>query len=90
MANFKIVKKKAFKTEKAEGTTYVLAHKGRVFNTSTLYWEKEDGLKESADGKVLTIDSKGELIKDSYVDDLGQLVVGYKLMPVFDLAFGEF
>ncbi len=87
MATFKIIKKKDFVSGTISGTVYTLAHQGRVFNASTLSFEDTDLV---ATATHLEVKTKIELVPESYTNSLGQLVVGYKLMPKFDLSIASF
>lgn len=89
MATFKIIKKKSFNTPNATGTTYVLAYKGRAFNCSTLSFESSDLIEDST-ANTLTVNTKVELVPDRYINSIGEMVTGYKLMPVLDLTISNF
>lgn len=91
MPTFKIVKSKPFTFQDngtaVTGTVYTLAHKGRVFNASTLSFDAADLVDASGN---LEVKCKVELIPEQYTNALGQLITGYKLMPIMDLTIGAF
>ena len=87
--NFKLIKKTEFTFDKAgvptSGVAYVVAHKGRAINVSTLNFEDNDCVLKD---NILTVKGDVELKLTSNVDVLtGEITKGLKLMPKMDLSF---
>lgn len=90
--NFKIIKSKVFtftddKKVEQKGTSYTVAHKGRVMNVSTLNFEEGD--ITTKDG-ILSIKGDVDAVKSTYLNSDMETVVGVKLMPKMDLVLADF
>jgi len=86
---FKLIKKTEFTFDKAgvptSGVAYVVAHKGRAINVSTLNFEEGD---VKLTDNILEVKGDVELKLTSNVDTLtGEITKGLKLMPKMDLEF---
>ena len=84
---FKIIKNTAWKTaDGREGSTLVLAYKGRVFTVNPGDF---DTITIDEKAKLVKFGEKVQIIKDVYHNALGEAKMGLKLMPVMDLEIGE-
>ncbi len=89
--NFKIIKQSAFTigegADAKKGVNYVVAHKGRALNISSLDFEADE-LKVNAEG-LLSAKGDLEIVAQTY-DDLGVTRQGLKIKPKMDLALSSF
>lgn len=77
--NFKVIKTTEWQSSQGEkGTTFTLAFKGRVFNMNTNDFESGEYEVKT---NVLTLKTKVDIVKESYVNQLGETKVGLKIKP---------
>ena len=87
---FKIIKKKSF-TGSANGTAYTIAMCGRVVNATTLSFEDSDTvIKENTAGTHLEVEGAFDIVKSPYENDLGEKVMGLKMMPAFGIVVSNY
>jgi len=90
--NVKLIKSKSFVFTDAnnveqKGVVHTVAYKGRVFNVSSLDFEESELVVK---GDVLSINSKVEVERESYIDSFGNKAMGLKLKPLLDLELSKF
>ena len=90
--NFKLIKSKefTFKDEKGvdiKGVVHTVAHKGRVFNLSSLNFEAKELAVEKG---VLSVKCDIDIVRENYTNALGESVVGLKIIPKMDLVLSAF
>lgn len=77
--NFKIIKTTEWKSSSGEkGCTHTLAYKGRVFNLTDTDFESDDF---EVKNNLLSLKTKVDIVKESYVNQLGETKVGLKIKP---------
>ena len=85
--NFQIIKQTEFSftkdSKETKGVNYVVAHKGRAMQVSSLNFEA--GQLNPKDG-VLSISGDIELVAKPYTNGLGETVKGISVMPKMDIA----
>jgi len=81
---FKIIKKVDFDNGTVKGTNFILGVQGRAVNFSSLSFEGSD-VKFALNSANTHLEVEGELevLKDTYIDNLGQTKIGLKFMPKF-------
>lgn len=87
---FKVIKKKDFDNGTVKGTNYILAVQGRAVNFSSLTFQDSDVKFDLNKSKThLEISGEIEVIKDTYIDSLGQTKIGLKFMPKFGFDLSD-
>lgn len=85
---FKIIKSTDWTSSTGEkGTTYVVAYKGRAFVVNSNDFEN---LKEDKTAKTLKLGEPADVVREEYLDDLGDKKFGLRLKPKMDLDLAVF
>lgn len=90
MNKFPIIKKTPFTfgegEKKQSGVAYVVTHKARVIQVSTLNFDK-DAITE--EGDTLNVKGEVELVPNNYTNKQGEETRGLKMVPAMDLKMSS-
>lgn len=93
MITLKLIKMKAFDTNGTKGVAYTCALKGRALNVSSLSFadEAKDTLVVDEKAMTLTINTKIEIVANSYYDVATESTkVGLTVMPALGVDVAKF